>query len=334
MAIVGIAKQIPDGRSGEELEAGLKRFMRTYFVETDDALDGPLTVLTAPGLPSKGEAYSGHPTAVVVGRYPRPLPNTRLHWHVEIEYSTHSVDRDENPLLTRPEIEFDVEPFEMPLPGYAKPGANIGVGLGSDPNGDPVTIEAQQLEGKWGGGILNSAGDPFDPPATVPNFHPVIRYTRNESETVFSAQRVLQYANTVNAGTWNNLLARQAWLKTIQASHEVHLPDGIDAPEILYWRVRYTFVLKAETWDLALLNIGPNYLDRANTSTTPYPKKIPFLKDGVRVMDLLKKDGTKYSSTEAKKPTWRVFRVLREVDFSGLDINLSLALNGLRRRRG
>jgi hypothetical protein len=333
MAVVGIAKPIGPQRGGEELEAGLKIFFRTYLVQTDDPYNAAQVVLTAPGLPAKGEAYVGHPAAVVVRRTPRPIDRTRLAWLVEVEWSTHSIDRDENPLLTRPEIEFGGEPFDEPLPGWQRPGTATTDAPQSNPDGSPAIIEKNQLGNNYGGGVLNTAGDPFDPPATRPNYLPVIRFTRNESEANFNIVKAVLYGNTVNSVAWNGLLPRQAWLKPIEASHEVHLPDGLDKPEILYWRVRYTFVLKAPNWDLMLLNIGPNYLDYPNTSTNPYPKRIPFLRDGVRYVDLLKPNGTKFSDTEEKKPSWIPFRVMREVEFAPLGININLPLNDLRRIR-
>jgi hypothetical protein len=221
-------------------------------------------------------------------------------------------------------------------------GANTDPNAGSsNEDGSPKASDAQQFH--MGKGIVNAAGDPFDPPATRLNYLPVVRFIRNEA--TFDAVKAITYGNTLNKTMWNGLYAKQVWLKPIEATHEVQSADGLDAPEILYWRVRYTFVLKAQGWDLCLLNIGPNYLNQPATSkptdTNPatgqpygaYPLKIPFLRDGHPYMDLLKKDGTRYGRTEVKEPTWLHWPIYREVDFTALSIDLGLNLSALRRLR-
>lgn len=327
MAVVGAAIQIGEGRGGEDLEAGLKRFFQTYLVRTSNPYDATEVVLGAGGLPAKGDPYSSHPTAIVVARYPRPIDGTRLIWHVEVEYSTHSIDRDENPLNTRPEIEWGFEPYDEPLPGTAKPGYTFTYQAQDDVNGETTPVRAEGFF--FGKGVVNAAGDPFDPPPTRLNYYPVVRFMRNEA--TFTPTFAIQYGNTVNRSIWNGLYPRQVWLKPIEATHQVHSPDGLDKPEILYWRVRYTFVLKFWTWDLFVLNQGYRYLNKANTNADAV--KIPFLKDGHPSIDLLKEDGTRFGTTEEKKPSWIPVPGYRAMDFTPLNIRLDLALNDLRRIR-
>lgn len=330
MAVVGVAKPIAPGRECDDVEDGLKVFRRTYFVETDDPYDGQEVVLSATGLPLKGDPYPSHATAIVVRRTPRQLPETRLHWHVEVEYSTHSVDRDENPLNTKPEIEWDYEPFDEPVAGTARVGVDVTQSqVSSTPDGGPATTT--DTTGYYGFALVNKAGDPLEGFISRPNYLPVVRYTRNENESTFTSLRALVYGNTVNSDSWNGFLPRQVWLKPLQATHEVQYAAGIDQPDIRYWRVRYTFVLKAETWDTKLLNYGPRYLKTAGQTT-----KEEFGANGIPKLDLLKEDGTRYAANTPlaqKKPTWLHFRLLREVPFLGLAINLNPGLTNLRRRR-
>lgn len=334
MAVVGLAKPIAQGRPGEDAENGLKIFMRTYLVQTDSPTDGPNVVLGAPGLPKIRDPYDGHPSAVCIRRVPQELANTPFAWHVTCEWSTHSVDRDENPLNTRPDIEWGFEAFEEPIVGTPNHTTPTQIPNGSGQNGEPVFLEGEELSSSFlGWGILNAAGDPYDPPPTRTNYYPVIRFTRNEES--FDAATALHFGDTVNLTDWCGLAPRQAWLKPIEASHEVQMADGIDQPDILYWRVRYTFVLKAYTWDLLVLNQGYRYLDKPNTTTTaPFPKKIPFDNGGRPYIDLLKTDGTRYAANEKKVATYGRYRVIREVDFKGLNINISPLLVNLNRRRG
>jgi len=168
-----------------------------------------------------------------------------------------------------------------------------------------------------------------------------VRFTRNEQ--VFDARYALLYGNTINKTNWNGLLPRQAWLKPIKATHMVHLSDRFDTADILYWKVRYEFVLKASTWDLALLNHGPRYLTAPRESTNPIPLKLRFADlDGYPEMDLLKADGTRFrrpgtndenDAGEPIEPTFSVYRVRREVDWNPLLIDINLPLNDLKKRR-
>ncbi len=58
MATVGLATAIAQGRGGEHMEAGRKRFLLTYLVKTDSPLDGPHAVLSCGGLPSMRDPYA------------------------------------------------------------------------------------------------------------------------------------------------------------------------------------------------------------------------------------------------------------------------------------
>jgi hypothetical protein len=155
-----------------------------------------------------------------------------------------------------------------------------------------------------------------------------VRYTRNEP--TFDARYAVLYGNTVNKAPWNGLVQRQAWLRPIRATNQVWQSERFDTADILYWRVVYTFILKAETWDLALLNVGAHYLrPLANGKTA----KMRFVdKSGHEHLDLLKEDGTRYEEGEEKKPTFNFYRVTREVEYGGLDININLNLNDIRRK--
>lgn len=327
--VASLARPIPTGRDGEDLELGRKRYARTYLVETDSPHDGPAVVLTAPGLPAMYAPYDGDPRALCVGRYPRPIPNTRRAWNVEVEWDTNYTERNDNPLLEKPEIEWDEIPVEEPLVGTVGDKEVLSTNP-TETGPDGETVQMVDKNFFWGAGILNSAGDPYDPPPTRPGYYPVVRVTRNEPE--FFAPFALQYGNSVNRNPWSGLAPRQAWLRPIKATSQVHVSDRFDTPDVLYWKVRYEFILKAETWDLALLNIGRHYLDQPNTVPGQRKRRFSDL-SGHTDMDLLKADGTKYADGEQKLPTFMVYRVMREVNYDGLNINLNLPLNEIRRRR-
>lgn len=327
MAIIEV-RPISEGRAGEELEDGLKRFFRSYVVVTDSTFDGPDTVRQAEGLPKLGNSYPSHPSAVVVAVVPRQMARSRLIWRVDVEWSTHSIDRDENPLATKPEIEYSYETYEEPIAGSAK-SVDVTQDQGQSSSDTAPGTHTQGTDGYYGFPILNAAGHPLPGILTSPNFYPVVRVTRNEPH--FDAIKAVTYGNTVNLASWNGLRPRQAWLKPIDAMSMIQYSAGIDQPDIRYWRVRYTFVLKGQTWDRKFLNIGRWYRTSAGADDW-----LPFQDSaGNPTWDLLKADGTRYAKNTPvaqKKATWLVFPVLIPVDFGPLSINLNLSLNELRKR--
>ena len=93
-------------------DEGHRDYLLTWLITTDDGDDGPETVLSAPGLPSIGTAYSfGNDSDTWAFAYPRTKvrrvtnkPNDRKRWFLDQTFSTRPLNRCqtaaiENPLL-------------------------------------------------------------------------------------------------------------------------------------------------------------------------------------------------------------------------------------------
>lgn len=336
MAVVGLAAEVA-GLRAPFLQNNRRQYFRRFKVECDSVYDGPRTALTAQGLPlpyapyvTTTEADNG---AVVVSRevtQDKKLPS--LFW-VDVEYDTEYERKDDDPFADPPELEFDFEPYQEPLPGapittyggtYA--GFPDSYGAGADPRKDNVI--------KFGGGITNSAGEPFDPPAERESARPIIRFTRNEPN--FLPAVAVKFINSVNSAAWSGLEPRVAMLKGIKGVFHLRKFNTVGKADIPYFRVSYVFALKRETWDLSLLNIGSYYLSAAatyneNGIVTNNVAKLQNIVGGKATKVLLKADGTKLGSGE--EPTFRRFRVAPERNFAELSIFLNLNIDQLKPKK-
>lgn len=323
MAVVGLAKEMPGERRGAFLENDRRQYFRRYLVKTDSRYDGPKTVTNAPGLPSPFAGYltnkESDPECKVVRRIPRETKSWQV-WHVDVEYDTNFDETKEDPFLDPPKISFDFEPFREPLPGEPlKTEPRSPTTAGGDPKNEIV---------RWGSGIVNSAGEPFNPPAERDAARPIVTFSYNAA--TFNQAIAIQFMNTVNRDPWSGLKPRQALIKGIRSHQEFRKPAS-GGKLIEYWPTTFVFALKQETWDLSLLNIGSYYLSEAATfdddgnitNLASIVKMSPEDSSGRSGPYLLKSDGT--LATDGV-PTFRNFRVYRETSFAALNITLNLSV--------
>lgn len=306
MAVVGFAQEIGKVRA-LELQNNRRQYFRTFRVIVDSRYDGPQTVMTAALLPAPYAEYSTSggefdPGARVVRREPTQDTKSPFLWTVSVEYDTEYDRKDGNPFLRDPDIDYGFEFYREPLPGIASQFQNQG---------------SEDVEDAWGTGIINSAGDTYDPPPERDAARPVLTFARNEP--TFNSLLAVKFICSVNNNTWNGLRPRQAMCRGIAAKFQREKSSTFGVPDILYWHVTYTFVLKKETWDLQLLNYGKHYV----TGAIPNRIRHPFTGvGGEPVLGLL--DATGGKLTDGADPTYSRFKVYREESFGLLNINLGI----------
>ena len=152
--------------------------------------------------------------------------------------------------------------------------------------------------------ILNSAGTQFD--------HPV---TRMISLCSFSGSQfedpstdfadIMERNDTVNDTAFKVQIKTRAarTLKLNVIGAELGSYGGFDA-----WRVTYKFTYDRDTWDLRLLDVGPQYL----SGTT----RLDFLSDlgNYKIIGALNGSGGK--ATDQTKPSERRFQTIKAINFS------------------
>jgi hypothetical protein len=152
-----------------------------------------------------------------------------------------------------------------------------------DPSNEEVTIVSKA-------GILNSAFEPYNPPAEIDRLIPTLTIERNEP--IFNHRYMLLYVNSVNKHRWFGWHSRCVKCASITGSLQVKI---INNAPYTYWKVQYVFHFNKYTWDLFLLDIGSYYFYGGSTMT-PLVKK-NFYNNGVPSIGLLQPNGDASSNS-------------------------------------
>lgn len=335
MAVVGSAKEMPAFREAMRGQNGRRGYVQVWRVITDAITDDAPTVLGAQGLPTMYAPYSASDgqadmTCLCVKINPRQAPKSRYVWYVTCEFDT-EYERIDNPFTEPPSIRWTSETYQEPLPGM--PPKFVDYQQEPDNSQQLRSIQSVNVNQSliaWGKGIINSAGSPYNPPAERTSSRPIITWARNVP--TFQTANKVRYENTVNETAWNGLASRVAFLRSIEAEALVWRSTTFGVSDIPYYRLTFTFVLKAETWDLQLLDHGPYYLKWVGNGISggETPTKIEFVtSSGQPRMGLLdnsdsNKPGQKLA--DGGTPKFNRYPVYREEDFNALGINLDLSL--------
>lgn len=297
----GTAQERLDRREGGVRADGNRWYRRTYLVKVTAKGDGPLTVLTASGLPQPYYSYATETEtdidAIVRSREPRQVSGTWDLYDVDVSYDTEltesNPDRQENPLLWVPRIYSTTQIMRVPVIGTLKPGTL-----------DPEDVQYNEA-------IEDSAGTEFDPQPMVDDARHGIVIERNE--VFYNNPMAIEYTNSVNEEPWAGAYPRQARLVEFTTSGRTS--TTVNNNTVYYYPVRYVILYKRETWDLVTLDIGPKYWD-------PGPKGTGKLK--VRVVDghpqLVKLDGSGRKLGSSADDEWVRTRHYKEKNFGLLNL--------------
>jgi hypothetical protein len=327
-------REVAEDRTGPRGQVGRRLYRRHFIVITNSSKDGPVTVLSAAGLPQPYEPYVTESEfdfgAIVRLLTPQQRPNTRTMWDVWVDYDTEFEPFD-NPFTEPPEIEDDSEFYDEPLLGTSAVGYSPG---SPSPNsGDPIQDGDEVLV--KGVGYVTSAGEVFDPPPTRPQSRPIVTFTRNQAS--YSIATKVAYESHVNSEPWSGLQRRQAFCRAIRGRSHVWKSTTVAVPNIFYYRVSYTFALKKETWDLQLPDIGSWYLDWS--SGTAVKRSFRVEGTGEPRMGLLDhsnadQPGKRLTSDEQVQwLRWRDTHMQADFNALAIDLNLALANRNTRKRR-
>jgi hypothetical protein len=210
MSIVAVHELAQD-RSGPVGEKGVREYIRTFQVQTDSNLDGPLFVRLASGIPRRGEYYLTATESDFAARVKRVTPtqdddNPKL-WKVQVEYSTDVPDEDENPLNRPAEITWGFNHYRR-----------------------------QATEDIYGKPLLNSVGEHFDPLPMMDDSRPTLTVVRNEAS--FNPSLAIAYQDAINSTPFLGFAPGQAKVIGISASSQV---AQVNDQDFVYWRVQYDF---------------------------------------------------------------------------------------------
>ena len=263
-------------------DGGKWTYQRQWQVKVTDRYDGPDTVSTAQNLPAYGELYPwpvGNNAYCTKISYSRKAP---LAWLVDATYETIQGAIEENPLNDNPVIKWGSEIYQ------------------------DVVVQDQD-----GYGVLNSAGDFFDPPPTRDACNLIANISSNVASVPVWA---LNYQNAVNDSeiVVGGLSVAQRLARVSKFAISEAKKRGIYD----YYVFSYDIHMKIDGWRLSVLDAGFRELNVAGDGL----KKIRNSDDSADVTQpaLLDGSGRAISNPEPSDAQFREFTIYPELDLSVL----------------
>ncbi len=310
--------EINDGRGGEESyqSDGTTVTTRTkqWRVETTANSTDDETIMSDAAAPLIGTSHPNHAYCRCVRRSCRPeSPGQKKHWIFTAEYSTKWGEINENPLLDPAVTEWSTETFQVPV--------------------------AKAIDGEP---ILNSAGDPFDPPAEKDDSRWTSVTRKNVPPTV--PQWIFAYQDAVNSDTFtiDGIDIGVGWAK-ISA---IHLSEVQERNEVKYRVLTLTMHYRGEgetvgsgsgsygsgsgsdevyPWELQLLDAGMREIDDKGSGASGKMRNIKNPGDGQEVSAPIKLDGEGHAvfSDNPDDAVYLYFEVYRTRAFSSIEAYLT-----------
>jgi len=292
MAVVSV-NEIWKGRGGA-IQINTRTYSRVYQVVCNAASDSAYTVRTAAGLPSIGDSYPDDTAAKCVAIAPEQQDD-RLDWLVTVRYSTSTTQLStsaDDPLDRDPVISWGRESVER-----------IAV---ADVNGAPVH---------------NYAGEPFDPPPSIPHSRLVCRIVRNEAS--YAPDTAAEYLDSVNSAGITvaglSLLARQGLLREFSGEKKQEAGDD-------FWEVTYEIVVAdiddpvQTTWDFDIAEVGWHYLYAADDRRRCWSGSGGEYSSAPMPLDT---DGTQLSPNATPPVLYSTWRLIKEKSWAALSLPTS-----------
>jgi hypothetical protein len=172
----------------------------------------------------------------------------------------------------------------------------------NNPNGATILVTE---------GVVNSAGDPFDPPPTVEVSRPLVHVTVNRA--MLDLTKIIDLQDAVNSKPWFQINPRCARCVSIEWASKFE-------NNTFFWEITYGFALKNDTWDQRVLDAGWRVkrlvLDENGNSVF----KLVHIADiyGEPPTAPVPLNGFGAEAAIGDPPTYLVRRVFRERDFNDL----------------
>jgi hypothetical protein len=227
-----------ENRATEYNDRAVRRYTRKFFVLTDTANDGPLTVRIASGIPRLTTPYVEPNGVTDLGsicvniRTEQRADNPFL-WDVTCEYSSESERPDrmqDNPIARPTDISGDWETFQVPVVNDVVNGNLVG----------------------------NSAGQAFQPFFMKDQSRFILTMERNELNPDFVGLSL--YADKINNDVFFGYDPLTVKCRPIRWRRMFE--NGL-----YYFRMTYQFAIRQETWLLQCLDQGKAVRKAPNNNT-------------------------------------------------------------------
>lgn len=269
-----------EGRKAKNTR-GQRSYTRVFKVESDSTSDTAFDVGSATGLPVIGDAFPDDANAFCKSISVSCQAGYK-HWLVTCEYDdTYEIDNASTPADDETRISWTSELFQR-----------------------------EAWQDKDGNGVLNSAGDPFNPPVMRDDHRTVCRIVKNATSV---PAYVLTFPNVVNSAAFTidgvSVGQRYAKISNVAVS-EVRRRNGT-----AYREVTIEMQIRNQAWDFEILDAGFRRLDPSDST-----KRILCVDDdGVAVTEpaLLDGSGAQVANPGPTNAVYESFRVYSEANYVG-----------------
>ncbi len=250
MAVTDIV-ELFDGIQADADARNYRKYVRKFLVEVDDKADTPYSARTADltgggglKIPDFYEAYAQDAASIVVGI--SADRRDAFHYTVTVSYSTSTFGVD----ATSPTAWTD-DPISQPDQWDWASEQTGEPAIEIFNKGGYTSITPPGWFAKWGYGIVNSSGEPFDPPAEYEVARPTLAITTNKLASTYEPfEYINDYVNTVNSSEIGYTGSELQW-RLVEVRAQPMYTHGID-----YWRVTYAFRYRRDGWRLHLRDEG------------------------------------------------------------------------------
>ena len=254
---------------------------------------------SAVGLPRKWDAHPRDPRLTMLGMSYQQQDKAPRYIEVTCDYGLPSSESggggggggEDSPVALRPEVTWDGTTYQKAASGSRK------------------AVSQAAAKGAISEGIVNSAGEVYDPPFEFDEDYPTCHIRR--AERVYSAFKILKYSGAINSDDFVIDGERIEKLKAKMGSIRIG-PVEYDPRGAQYRWVEYAIVINDDTWIIKPLDYGSYYLDTDGVT------KIPFNVKGHLTSGKLNGAGRKLLDGDPE--VFLEFHVRREVEFQALQL--------------
>lgn len=266
-------EEMASGRTAKN-SRGIRTYQAQFRLRTTDQTDRPYDVGSHPSLPVIGSVHPDDSFAWCTDIDVAPS-EPWAGWTVTATYTTER-EITENPLSEPAVITWNSEQYQK-----------------------PVTIDKDEKL------IVNSAGDPFDPPAMMDDARVSVTVTKNVASV---PSWVFEYHNAINSASFTidgrTIAARTAKVQSLSIGERQFRND------VQFRVLTYSMTFRYEGWPLVLLDAGMRKISGA-TRVPIANADAPVPLDGL---------GAPIADPTFDNAVYGTFYVYREVSFSSLPL--------------
>jgi len=259
---------------------GQRKYSRTFKIESDATSDTAFDIGSVAGLPVLGDAFPDDANA-----YCKQISVScqagYKYWTVQCDYDDLYDNAGSTPANDETQISWSSELFQRPA-----------------------------WKDKDGNGVVNSAGDPFNPPVMRDDHRLVCRIVKNAAT---AQSYILSYINVVNSVAFTidglSIGQRYAKISNVSVSEERRRNGTVFRQHTIEMQIRNN------EWDFEIMDVGFQQID-PNDAT----KRIKCKDDeGVDVTEpaLLNGSGSQVADPDETGAAFLPFRVYTELNYIG-----------------